>query len=213
MISDGSTANRGCMSDTEDSGRNMCIENDAQCSKCAKRACNSQSVEFENPISCIKCSSDNDTNCSIVHENTTAVECARTTIGYGNVCFIHKHDNVITRGCLYEASNRIFEDCKMSLNSVCSTCNQSDCNRTPVNNTFKVVSMQFEKTIQKHQPEMIHQIDESNGYRDKPLKCFRCDGNEDCNLMHSSMKSQMEPQECPLSSEYDQCFTYIDNGK
>lgn len=201
-FTDGSTANRGCMSDPGQSGRDFCDENVAQCMKCSKRACNSQPIEFEKNLSCIKCTPDKN-KCNTVSEDTKAVGCTPTTIGYKDACFIYQKGNDAIRGCLYEASNTIFNECMKSYSSDCFMCNETDCNRKPViSNTFKFDSMLESEDLSAKSIQVLRKD------AIKPLKCYRCD---DCDFMGST-KSEMDPEECPISSEYDQCFTYIDQG-
>lgn len=88
-------------------------------------------MEFEEKLSCIKCNPDENTDCIVVDEHTNATECTPTTIGYNNTCYTYQNGSSSVRGCLYEASELIFNECKLEL-AACISCNQSDCNRTPL---------------------------------------------------------------------------------
>lgn len=53
----------------------------------------------------------------------------------------------------------------------------------------------------------------SNIYPDNRLKCYHCNGNENCNYMSpNSTDVNLQPQPCGILSDYDQCFTYINKG-
>lgn len=208
LILDGRTANRGCMSDPAESGRDFCDKNDAQCMKCSKRACNSQPVKFEKNLSCIKCTPDKN-KCNNVSEETKAVECSPTTIGYKDACYIYQKGNDAIRGCLYEASDTIFNKCIKSYSSNCFMCNETDCNRKPiVSDTFRFDSMPIESIEYESFDQNAKSIELLKKDAIKPLKCYRCD---DCDFMDSTKRGE-EPEKCDILSEYDKCFTYIDHG-
>lgn len=45
------------------------------------------------------------------------------------------------------------------------------------------------------------------------LKCYQCNGEESCNFMSpDSTDVNLQPQPCGISSDFDQCFTYINKG-
>lgn len=48
------------------------------------------------------------------------------------------------------------------------------------------------------------------------LKCYQCNGEDECDLLptHQTDHSDapLEPQPCTILSQYDQCYTYIDEG-
>lgn len=211
------------MSDPNETGREFCMQHIEQCKKCSKRACNSQSLEFEKNISCVKCTPDKKTNCNTVDKDITAIECAQTTVGYKNACYIYQNDSVTIRGCLFEAPDIIFKECLDYYSAACSTCNQSDCNRASVENeTIGLNSLYIPRAIKNTSfqgcstPECYNDKIKSTGpqttnsiqYKDKRLECYRCDGNEECDLIDSTLK----PERCTVSLEYDQCYTYIDQG-
>lgn len=120
------------MSDVGSSNLAYCLKNNAQCTKCAKRACNEKSVQFEKKLSCVKCTPDKNNDCNVIEENTKATECTPTTLGYANGCYVYQKGNVSHRGCLYEATDKIFGECSKKSSKACSVCNKSDCNRQPI---------------------------------------------------------------------------------
>lgn len=202
---DGSEAFRGCISDPIEDGRAFCIKNHEHCIRCRKRACNAQKLEFEKPLSCIKCTSNESNNCSIIDKNTTAIECNRTANGYKNVCYTHHMGQTITRGCLYEANDSIFDICKTNTSAVCSTCNQSDCNRKSISiSNINIITYipnvskrnaSYERTIRPNEEE-------------NRLLCYKCSGTEECDFMKDS---NLKPKACLIASKHDQCFTFIHN--
>lgn len=129
---DGSIAYRGCMSDA-DENVDFCLKNEKQCQRCSKRACNANLLEFEKKLSCIKCTPDENSNCNVVEDTTSATECAPTALGYKNRCYTHSVDGISYRDCLYEASTEIFEECSKQKSKKCSTCDEDGCNNTPIN--------------------------------------------------------------------------------
>lgn len=135
------------MSDYGSDGRDYCIQNFAQCHICPNRACNSNPLEFEEKLSCVKCEPDENSNCNVIDENLKATECAATPLGYQNECYIYRNGSQSRRGCLYEAPERVFNDCSDVFSATCTICNQSDCNRTPIVNTdLTFNAFQFENT-------------------------------------------------------------------
>lgn len=85
------------MSDNPNSNKGFCLDNYAQCNRCKKRACNSEHVQFEKKMSCIKCNPDEKSNCNVIDESTTAIECATTTLGYTNECYIYQEQSGATK--------------------------------------------------------------------------------------------------------------------
>lgn len=120
------------MSDSTNSNKDFCLEHYAQCNRCKKRACNANPVEFEKKLSCIKCIPGENSNCNNIDDDVNAIKCIQTTLGYINKCYTFHKENVSYRGCLYEASEEIFDECNNSNSSACLTCNESNCNRDPV---------------------------------------------------------------------------------
>lgn len=228
QILDGDKAYRGCMSGPEKIGRDFCLQNVAQCKKCSKRACNAQPLEFEEKISCIKCTPSEDNDCKTIDQNTTAIECDRTTRGYKNACYIYQNGSAPIRGCLYEASDIIFNECLDYYSEACFTCNQSDCNRAPINDdAIEYNSLYITRAVKNTpfqgcstpdcnnaEPKLVNRSAKSIQNSDKRLECYRCDGNEDCDFMSSTpTQYHLKPEQCEISTEYDQCYTYIDRGK
>ncbi|XP_031624828.1 calponin homology and LIM domain-containing protein-like [Contarinia nasturtii] len=128
---DGKTAYRGCMSDT-DQNKGECLGHVQQCHRCSNRACNANSLELEEKLSCIKCTPDGNSNCNILEDFTEAVECARTALGYKNRCYTHSKDGISHRGCLYEANTDIFKECSDENSERCFTCAEEGCNDTSI---------------------------------------------------------------------------------
>lgn len=119
----------------------------------------------------MKCDPKPNTDCIIVAEDTNATECVPTTIGYNNTCYTYQNGSSSVRGCLYEASELIFDECKLEL-AACITCNQSDCNRVPI----------------EDQPDAIHindgKITENDipyEFRSKNKRMFRMCSTTLCN--------------------------------
>lgn len=192
------------MSDPDKDGRSFCTQNDEQCIRCQHRACNSHQLEFEKPLSCIKCIPSETENCAIIDKNVTAIACDRTTIGYKNSCYTYQTGQYVARGCLYEANGPIFDICNKNNTSLCSMCEQSDCNREPAKNiTFSPLILH--DFIFKHKmtyDELIPLRGEENR-----LHCYQCDGTDECTFMNKT--NVMKPKPCPIASKYDQCYTFI----
>lgn len=185
------------------------MENPEPCTRCKKRACNAQKLEFEKPLSCIKCTSNESNSCNKINKETTAIECNRTAIGYKNVCYTYHNGLDISRGCLYEASESIFDTCKTNTSALCSTCNQTDCNRMPISNLNPNPNINI--------TSYILNVSERNASFDRiiqpiegehRLNCYRCSGTEECDFMNDS---NLEPEPCPIASKHDQCYTFIHN--
>lgn len=186
------------MTDPIENGRDFCIKNPEHCIRCKDRACNSQKLEFEKSLSCIKCTPNENNNCNSIDKNTTAIECARTVVGYKNVCYTYHTEQTITRGCLYEASESIFDICKTNTSASCTTCNETDCNRAPIPPSILNFN-DFERS-ESYDREIRPNEDE------KHLHCYQCSGTEGCDSISDFYST---PMPCPISSKYDQCFTFI----
>lgn len=44
------------------------------------------------------------------------------------------------------------------------------------------------------------------------LLCYQCNGVEDCEFVKTNSSSTIQPKPCGIFSEYDQCYTYVENG-
>lgn len=190
------------MSDPVENGRDFCMKNMEHCERCKQRACNGEGLKFENPLSCVKCMPSDKDNCRTIDNSTAAVECARTASGYKNACYTYQDGQSATRGCLYEAPDSIFDICKANSSTLCSICNQTNCNRGPTK-TVNATSYILNAIISQQKPLYDQQI-HVNG-ENKPLHCFKCSGTEECNYISADSK----PTKCPLSVEYDECFTFM----
>lgn len=157
------------MSDNPNSNKGFCLDNYAQCNRCKKRACNSEHVQFEEKMSCIKCDPDENSNCNVIDESTTAIECATTTLGYKNLCYTYQKGSVSHRGCLYEAPENIFNECENAYSEICLTCNQTDCNRTPI--------IHEELTLNLFHDEVVRNEDKSEMVMSDNPSCYKCDSN------------------------------------
>lgn len=188
------------MSDPLENGRDFCMKNSEHCIRCKDRACNEQKLEYEKPLSCIKCTPSENNNCNIIDKNTIAVECTRTVIGYKNVCYTHHTEQTITRGCLYEASESIFDICKTNSSALCTTCDQTDCNRAPITNTTTPTVTVPEKNASD---DRIVQLINDEEHQ---LHCYQCNGTKECDSISDFYS---KPMPCPISSKYDQCYTFI----
>lgn len=198
------------MSDYGKDGRDFCVQNYAQCNICSKRACNSHPLEFEKKISCVKCDPDENSNCNVIDDNKKATECAPTTAGYTNECYIHREGSVSRRGCLYEAPEEIFSQCSDIFSDICTTCNHTDCNRTPiVNNELSFNEFHFIIT----QPENSEPIFTPCGNASCTKKnswerfCYKCDSTNDTNCATQQDSIIIEP--CPYAQEDLGCFHMI----
>lgn len=199
---DASEAFRGCMSDPIEDGRDFCMKDPEHCTRCKDRACNAQKLEFEKPLSCIKCIPDELHNCNIIDKNTTAIACARTVVGYKNFCYTHHTEQTVTRGCLYEATDSIFGVCKTNTSALCTICNQTDCNRAPITNaTVTSLNTIAPEKNTSYDRVILPVLPNENENR---LHCYQCNGTKECDFIGNS-----EPLPCPISSKYDQCFTFI----
>lgn len=135
--SDGSSAYRGCTSDSKEThGKRFCAENDKQCRKCATRGCNNDSVQYAKRLTCFKCNSATDANCKESVDSIPATECKRTVLGYNNRCFTRVTNTSVTRGCLIEANTEIKADCNAWYSQSCELCESSECNRAKVSNEY-----------------------------------------------------------------------------
>lgn len=191
------------MSDPIEDGRDVCLKDPEHCTRCKERACNAQKLEFEKPLSCIKCTPNESNNCNNIDKNTTAVECAKTVIGYKNFCYTHHNGQTVTRGCLYEASDSMFNTCKTNTSASCKICNETDCNRAPITNkTIPTTNLNFviSERDKSHQRVIQPTKEESH------LHCYTCNGTEECNFTN---KFFWRPTPCGISSKYDRCFTFI----
>lgn len=183
------------------------MKNIEHCIRCKERACNAKQLEFEKPLSCIKCTPSETNTCNIIDKNASAIECDRTAIGYKNVCYTYQTGQTAMRGCLYEASDTIFDICKTNSSLLCSTCDQSDCNRSPITNvtiaSFILNAHISERKSFYDQAIRLHKAENH-------LHCFQCNGTDECDLMSlNSDDFSIKPEPCSISSKYDQCFTYM----
>lgn len=185
-------AYRGCMSDLGTDGRAYCIENFAQCNICSSRACNSNPLEFEDKLKCVKCGSDENFDCNVVDDSVTATECAPTTMGYENECYIYYDGSVTRRGCLYEAPADIHSECSDIFSDTCTVCNQTDCNRTPIINDDLIFNA-------------FHS--EEGKMETIPRSCYKCDSTNDPNCV-SELNSEMV-KICPNAEEDLGCFHMV----
>lgn len=127
IISDGSFAYRGCMSD-ESNGKNFCLEHSKQCRKCSELACNNDPIVWGKTLTCLKCSTRENENCDQVDDNVASVECGPTVSGYENHCFTNVNRSDVQRGCLFEATEDIQNNCYNSTDTSCLLCSESNCN-------------------------------------------------------------------------------------
>ncbi|XP_055308419.1 uncharacterized protein LOC129572481 [Sitodiplosis mosellana] len=209
---DGNLAYRGCMSDISSAGRDFCLKNYAQCDRCNKRACNSEQVRFEEKISCVKCNPDENSNCNLIEENITAIECAPTTLGYKNLCYTLQSGRVAHRGCLYEAPEEIFVECDNTYSEVCLTCNQSDCNRTPVvNEDLALNPFHYEISYNEGQFKLV-QCDNSSCTKLNPWErfCYKCDSNINPNCTNELDDTMLGL--CDVNREDLGCYHMITDG-
>lgn len=191
------------MSDPIDNGRDVCMNNPEQCMRCKDRACNSQGLEFENPLSCIKCTPNENDNCNNIDKNTTAIECTKTVKGYKNYCYTHHNEQKTTRGCLYEASDPMFDTCKTNTSASCTICNANDCNRAPITNAT-IPSNGLNISI-PGRGKSHHRVSPPSEAENR-LHCYHCNGTEECDFMD---KFFWRPTPCGISSKFDRCFTFI----
>lgn len=193
------------MSDSDEDGRDFCIKNNMQCIRCKNRACNSHQLEFEKPLSCIKCTPNE--NCNIIDKNVTGMACNRTTIGYKNSCYTHQIGSHVTRGCLYEANDQIFDICQKNQTDFCALCDQADCNREPAKNATipPLILNDFVFESDALYDEVIPLRAKENR-----LHCYQCNGTDECDFI--SKPNSVKPNACPISSTYDQCYTFIHKG-
>lgn len=194
------------MSDPIENGRDVCIANPDQCVRCKERACNAQKLEYEKPLSCIKCTPNENDNCNNIDKNTTAIECAKTVIGYKNYCYTHHNEQSVTRGCLYEASDSIFDTCKTNTSASCTICNQTDCNRAPITNgTTPTTPSNNSNVTTSDRGKSHHRVTPTNK-EENHLHCHHCNGTEECDFEGAFLG---KPTPCGISSKYDRCFTFI----
>lgn len=197
------------MSDFSTYGREFCMQNILQCNICPKRACNSNPLEFEKKMSCIKCEPDENSNCNVIDESVKATECAPTTVGYTNECFTYQNGSVSRRGCLYEAPPDIFSECTDVWSDRCTTCNKSDCNRSPIINNdltlnpfhFVITEEGGKKIFTPCGNSSCEKIDSWD------RKCFKCDSTIDINCV-SEVDASMIGQ-CPYAEEDLGCFHMV----
>lgn len=118
--------------DSEKPGKSYCLQNDHRCRKCNQRGCNNDLIQWEKPMSCIKCTSTEDTDCEKSPELLSANECAPTAAGYENKCYTRVVNQTVERGCFYEASAEAKKECDDSADESCSTCTEPGCNQGKV---------------------------------------------------------------------------------
>lgn len=198
------------MSDFGSNGRQFCIQNYAQCNLCAKRACNSHPLEFEKKLSCIKCDPDKNSNCNVIDDNTKAIECAPTTLGYTNECYIYQEGSVSRRGCLYEASGDIFTQCNDIFSNTCTICNQTDCNRIPiVNNDLSFNAFHFEITKNEKGKTIFTPCGNASCTKKNSWErlCYKCDSTTNPNCANEP--DALMIGNCPYAEEDLGCFHMI----
>lgn len=168
-------------------GRDFCVENPEQCSTCSGRACNAHKLKFEEKISCVKCTPDENGNCNVIDEGVEATECALTAAGYKNECFHYKKGDVSYRGCLFESADEIFNECIKSGSEKCSTCNEPNCNREPVTNpNLRLNPLQLEQEEKRdtQQPADNNRNIWTPGFKNR--FCLECDSRVDRNCVENS---------------------------
>lgn len=205
---DGSIAYRGCLSDT-DTGRDYCTNNPIQCSTCKKRACNDNSLTYEVKFSCVKCNPKKDDNCDIIDKNITAIECAPTALGYSNQCYTYQKENETYRGCLYEAPGDIFTECSDDFSESCLTCNNTDCNRKPIeNDDLTVNAFHYDIHDVDHKTMFIpcgnDTCDKINSWQ---RYCWQCDSRIDPNCKDTLGQKMLGL--CPYAKEDLGCYHMI----
>lgn len=171
------------MSDYPNPSKDFCYDNYAQCKRCKKRACNSNRVEFEEKISCVKCTPDKNSNCNVVDDSAKAKECAPTTIGYKDMCYTFQKGGVSHRGCLYEAPTDIFVECKNPFSEACLTCNKTNCNRKAYVNEELTLTPYHYEVVQENGESKLVQCDDLNCKNLSPWQrfCYKCDSNVNSN--------------------------------
>lgn len=190
LFSDGSNAYRGCASDSQNSlGKQYCTQYKDHCTKCSKRGCNSDPVHFEKPkLSCVKCEPSEEDKCESVADEIEAIKCSVTVLGYVDNCYMYVDGNEhVHRGCYYEASEHIRNECGNQYSESCVVCDSSDCNRDP----FYPGKLR----LQSRKPRIRRMI--------TPRKCLRC--NSDYDIQCESNAHVSESIKCVG----DECATYI----
>ncbi|XP_031624827.1 uncharacterized protein LOC116341726 [Contarinia nasturtii] len=194
---DGSMAYRGCMSDEDKVGKDFCSMNFAQCHTCSGRACNSNLLKFETAISCVKCNPDASSDCNLIDENIEAAECAATTFGYKNACYIYKSDGIVQRGCLYEASDDIFNECNNEFVNKCLLCNHNNCNRMPIINSNTIATKNERNYTSESESNIQYET------------CIECNSNDDdrCRTKPEALQGNVCKQ--GRSTESEGCYLNI----
>lgn len=197
------------MSDNANSNKGFCLDNYAQCNRCKKRACNSEHVQFEKKMSCVKCNPDENSNCNVIDESITATECAATTLGYKNLCYTYQSGNVSHRGCLYEAPKNIFIECGNVYSETCLTCNQTDCNRTPIIHDELDLNPFHSEIVRKEDKSDLVLCDNPSCKKLNPWErfCYKCDSNINPNCTNQLDGTMIEL--CDFEREDLGCYHMI----
>lgn len=138
-------------------------------------------LEFEKTLSCVKCSPDENNNCNVIDNETNGTECAPTTVGYKDACYHHNIGGISTRGCLYEASNDIFNECSKDNSEKCATCTEPDCNRKPAVNENLYVNPLSSANSEPNGQSSRSSLRPSFAYR----YCYKCDSSKDPNCVNN----------------------------
>lgn len=124
------------MSDNVNSeSRKYCENFPQQCTQCDSVGCNREIPNFvPNPLSCVKCDSNTDSNCIDLQPSTNAIQCGGATgeivSGHTDSCFTYVSDSRVQRGCLSEFEE-LKEDCATNPEK-CSLCPNNNCNRDSI---------------------------------------------------------------------------------
>lgn len=113
-------------------GKYFCSKNNDQCHKCSGHNCNDELLKWQEPLSCVKCTSTENENCETAIEQLTSDVCALTVSGYTDSCYTRVVDQVVERGCYYEASEQVKNECQNSEQKSCIMCNEPGCNKAKV---------------------------------------------------------------------------------
>lgn len=122
---------RGCVADLDEPTIAECRREGAACKTCVGNDCNAK-VAFQQ---CRVCSSATSVNCI----RSPGAFAAQTCRSYADECFVHVHDNVVTRGCLAEATTpaAVRDECRNGDGDMCQSCaTGANCNNRVVDGEF-----------------------------------------------------------------------------
>lgn len=193
---------RGCLSDLDESLKELCFSNDDSCKSCHSNGCNNQRDFAE---------------CLVAENIVPAKGKNRSKIcsNYNDTCFVYVDDERIVRGCSDEFQQQSSISKEISCKNMYRTCSTPLCNNDEIipsvigmrclENVLAMETIDNEETKSKE----LNDYNYFNNERIAALRfCFTCDSRTDNNCK-SNLKSDMVML-CPISQDYLGCYHIID---